>query len=216
MLVHPWDAGTAAEGLALARAHGFGLLIASGRNRDVPIVVPTQFVIDGDGAASEIMLHLARPNPIWQAIEENPTVLLSVAGDWAYVPAAWKVIGDEDPAWGIPTTYYAAVQLVGTATVITDAAGKAEILRRQISAVDDDGGVNMVDPERHTQRLPGILGIRIAVTRVVAKFKYGGNVDAAHRWHVADALERRSNPGDTAALGHLIRRSNDLGEGRPS
>ena len=31
----------------------------------------------------------------------------------AAVPAAWKAIGDEDPTLGIPTTYYAAVQLVG-------------------------------------------------------------------------------------------------------
>ena len=29
---------------------------------------------------------------------ENPTVLLAVAGDWAFVPSAWKAVGDEDPA----------------------------------------------------------------------------------------------------------------------
>ena len=58
-----------------------------------------------------VVLHLARPNPIWDALQENPRVLLSVAGDWAYIPAAWKAIGEEDPRMGVPTTYYGAVQL---------------------------------------------------------------------------------------------------------
>ena len=44
-------------------------------------------------------------------------MVLSVAGDWSYIPSAWKAIGDEDPRFGIPTTYYAGVQLTGTATV---------------------------------------------------------------------------------------------------
>ena len=52
-----------------------------------------------------MLLHLARPNPVWTALDERPVALLSVAGDWAYVPSAWKAVDDEDPALGIPTTY---------------------------------------------------------------------------------------------------------------
>ena len=93
--------------------HGAGFRAPRGRRpgRDVAVVVPTQFVLDGD----DVVLHLARPNPIWAAIEENERVVLSIAGDWAFVPSSWKAIGDEDPARGIPTTYYAAVQLIGAA-----------------------------------------------------------------------------------------------------
>ena len=43
-------------------------------------------------------------------------------------------MGDEDPATGIPTTYYAAVQLTATAEVVDDPAGKAAILRLQQAA----------------------------------------------------------------------------------
>ena len=82
-------------------------------DRDLPVVVPTQFVLEGD----TVWLHLVRANPVFGALAENPRVLLSVADDWAFIPSAWKAIGDEDPALGIPTTYYGAVQLVGTATV---------------------------------------------------------------------------------------------------
>jgi transcriptional regulator len=41
---------------------------------------------------------------------------------------------------------------------------------------------------------------------MTGKFKYGGNVDAAHRTAVADRLVERDGPGDRAARRHLLRR----------
>ena len=199
MLIHRWDAAQDdAEWRAFVLAQGFGHLVAGGGpDRDVPVVVPTQFSLVGD----EVWLHLARPNPVWAAIDENPTVVLSVAGDWAYVPSSWKVVGDEDPRFGIPTTYYAAVQLVGRATVVED---PTEILRAQLADVQPD--VDVVDPAEHGSKLRAIRGLRIAVTDVRAKFKYGGNVDAAHRLAVAERLAARGGPGDAVARRHLLRR----------
>lgn len=203
MLIHPWDAGLSdEEWMDFVRAQGFGHLVAAGRDRAVPIVVPTQFALRD---AHEVVLHLARPNPIWGALDENPNVLLSIAGDWAYVPAAWKAIADEDPRMGIPTTYYAAVQLIGTAQVIDDQDGKAEILRTQLATTEPGSGA--ADPADRGRQLNGIRGIRISVRDVRAKFKYGGNVDDAHRTYVAERLTQRSGPGDAAALRHLRRRT---------
>ncbi len=119
-------------------------------------MVPTQFVLEGD----TVWLHLVRANPMFAALAENPRVLLSVAGDWAFIPSSWKVIGDEDPALGIPTTYYGAVQLAGTATVHderTAPGSVAAILRRQLTSLQP--GVEVADPaEAHAARLLGILG----------------------------------------------------------
>jgi transcriptional regulator len=201
MLVHPWDAGSHdAEWREFVAAQGFGQLIAAGRGRVVPVVVPTQFLLAGD----EVRLHLARPNPIWAAIEENPVVLLSVAGDWSYIPSAWKAIGDEDPALGIPTTYYAAVQLRCRALVIDDNDGKLAILRDQLTELQPD--IPVVDPQVHERKLAGIRGLRLAIDEVAAKFKYGGNVDNQHRQAVAQRLDLRDGPGDARARAHLLRR----------
>lgn len=207
MLVHPWDAPlNPSETWEFVRSQGFGHLVAPGRDRELPVVVPTQFLVVADeGAPPAVVLHLARPNPVWAAVAENPTVMLSVAGDWAYVPSAWKAVGDEDPSLGIPTTYYAAAQLIGTATVATDDAGKLDILRAQLTAYEPD--VPHADPSVHAPRLDGIRGMRISVREVVGKFKYGGNVDEAHRRVVADRLAARNGPGDEAARRHLARRS---------
>ena len=207
MLVHPWDAPLdEAETWDFVRAQGFGHLVAPGRGRELPVVVPTQFVVPpASGGAPVVLLHLARPNPIWAALEESSAVLLSIAGDWAYVPSAWKAIGDEDPALGIPTTYYAAAQLAGDAEVVTDPDTLLDILRAQLATYEPD--LPHADPSVHLRRLPGIRGIRISVREVVGKFKYGGNVDDAHRAAVAERLAERAGPGDVAARRHLQRRS---------
>ncbi|MEJ7584413.1 MAG: FMN-binding negative transcriptional regulator [Acidimicrobiales bacterium] len=204
MLIHGWDeALDEGEWRSFVETHAFGHLVASGRDRDVPVVVPTQFVLIGD----EVLLRLARPNPVWSALEENPNVLLSIAGDWAYIPSSWKAIGEEDPQRGIPTTYYAAVQLVGVAHVIDDVDAVAAVLREQLA--DVQANEPAVDPTEHGSRLRAIRSLRMDVGEVRAKFKYGGNVDTAHREAVREHLHQRQAPGDAAALVHLERRLPD-------
>ncbi len=180
---------------------GFGHLIAAGSGRLVPVVVPTQFVLRGDA----VLLHVAGPNPILDAIGEQPRVVLSVAGDWAYIPSDWKVVGDEDPLLGIPTTYYGAVQLEGTARVDDEPEAVAAVLRLQLAALQP--AVAIGDPGRtHPAKLRSIRAITVSVDEVRAKFKYGGNVDGAHRQAVIGALRERGGPGDAAAAGHAARR----------
>jgi transcriptional regulator len=192
-------------------SQGFGHLVAAGRGREVPVVVPTQFVLEGD----EVILHLVGKNPIFEAIDEQPRVLLSVAGDWAFIPSAWKAIGEEDPLLGVPTTYYAAVQVEGTATIMADPSDVAGVLRRQLAALQP--GVEISDPlTAHEALLRTIRAIRIVIEEVRAKFKYGGNVDVAHREAVIAALERRGRPGDLAAARQTRRRIDTLGASAPT
>jgi transcriptional regulator len=180
---------------------GFGHLVAQGPDGDVPVVTPTQFVLDGD----DVLAHAAAPNPILGALERQRRGLLSVAGDWAFIPSSWKAIGDEDPTRGIPTTYYAAVQLSGPIDVVFEPDAVAALLRRQLARLQPD--VEIVDPAvGHAAKLAGIRGIVLHVEHVVAKFKFGGNVDEAHRLGVIERLESRGAPGDDAALVHARRR----------
>ena len=210
MLVHPWDAPlNDDEVVEFVRSQGFGHLVAPGA-REVPVVVPTQFVLaDEIGTAGfpDVLLHLARPNPVWDAFDERPIAVLSIAGDWAYVPSAWKAIHDEDPALCIPTTYYAAAQLVADFDVVDDDEGKLAVLRRQLATLEPN--VAHADPSVHLRKLSGIRGVRLRVREVIGKFKYGGNVDADHRNAVADHLAERNGPGDNAARSHLLRREAD-------
>jgi transcriptional regulator len=181
-------------------SQGFGHFVARG-NGEYPVVVPSQFVLDGD----EILAHFVARNAIFDALQADPRAVLSVAGDWAFIPSAWKAIDDEDPLLGIPTTYYAAVQLRGRVEVLEDPARVASILRRQLGAIQPD--IPAADPEEaHLARLRTIHAIVLHVEEVSAKFKYGGNVDEEHRRAVIRHLEERRGPGDAAAARHTARR----------
>jgi len=186
---------------AFVTDQGFGHLVAAGHGRPLPVVVPTQFVVTED----HVVLHLMKANPIFAALAENPRAVLSVAGDWAFIPGAWKAIGDEDRALGIPTTYYGAVQISGECTVETDPEDVAATLALQLEALDPNGVY--VDPREHGPKLGLIRGIRLSIDEVRAKYKYGANVDPAHRDAVAEHLTTRAGPGDLAALVHLEHRT---------
>ena len=98
-------------------AHPFGTLIAPGIDRDLPVVVPTHVHFDGEHA---ILLHLAKANPVWKALRENPRCMFSVVTAVTYVPTSWEAPPGTDPSWGIPTSHYASVQLDCTASPTED------------------------------------------------------------------------------------------------
>ncbi|AHH95204.1 FMN-binding negative transcriptional regulator [Kutzneria albida] len=202
MLIHPWDAAQHdTEWRDWLSTHDFGQLIAPGAGRDLPVVVPTHFRYDGERT---VLLHLARPNPVWHALDEHPRALLAVTGDYTYVPAAWNAAEDTDPAQGVPTSYYAAVHLECDVRVLDDPAVKAELLNAQLAHFEPGSGRHPVTPDERL--LKGIRGIELTVTAVRAKFKYGGNRSEADRARISERLRERNGFLDAEARGHLTRR----------
>ena len=79
------------------------------------------------------------------------------------------------------------------------------MLRRQLAVLQPD--VDVADPAvEHRHKLAAIRGLVLHVETVTARFKYGGNVDEAHRRAVHDRLEARGGPGDAAAATRVARR----------
>jgi len=201
VLIHRHDAAlTDAEWRAFLADHDFGELIVPGAGRDLPVVVPTHFVYDGD---KTVLLHLARPNPVWEALAERPRALLSVFGAYTYIPGHWNQ--DE---YGVPTSYYAAVQLACDAEVLDDPAQIAAILERQLAHFQPEGKHAPVEPgdNRYGKLLGSIRGIRLSVTDVRAKFKFGANRTVEHRKVVAAKLAERGRPLDIEARANVMRR----------
>ncbi len=206
MLIHPWDQATREEWQGVLAAADFGQLITAGHVDGYPVVVPTHFLYDGDAT---VLLHLARPNPVWKALDADPHVVLALTGDYTYVEAEWNTEPGSDPTYGVPTSYYTAVQLLCRAEVVDDPAEKAEILAAQLGhfePADSTRATPTPDNESDRRQLPGIRGLRLTIESVRAKMKYGGNKSAGHRQEIAERLAVRDGPMDSAARGHLLRR----------
>ncbi|MFF6888890.1 FMN-binding negative transcriptional regulator [Streptomyces sp. NPDC012421] len=211
MLIHPWDAPTDdTEWRTWLARHDFGQLAVNGLPGDPPWVQPAHFRYEAEpGPYGRALLHLARPNPLWRALEADPRVLLSVVDDYVYAPGPWTAPEGAPAEHGTPTSYYAAVQLRCAARVVDDPGEKAELLNRQVAHFQPDGGTARVAPGEAPfgRLLPGIRGLVLEVTEVRAKFKYAGNKPAATRERIADRLAERAGPGDLAARAHQLRRS---------
>ncbi len=206
MLIRKHDAAIADdEWKAFLGARDFGELIASGRGRDVPVVVPTHFIYDGDHT---IRLHLAVPNPVWDALAENPLALVSVYGDYSYIPTQWNANPGAPVEYGVPTSYYAAVQAVVRIRAVDDPDELTEILRAQLAHFQPEGGHAEVRPDNdYGKQLGGIRGIVCTIEEVRAKFKYGGNKSVEHRLRIADHLAERGQGHDGGARVQLLRRT---------
>jgi len=150
-----------------------------------------------------VLLHLARLNPVWKAIVERPRALLSVFGAYAYIPGHWNQ--DE---YGVPTSYYAAVQLACDIEATDDNAELAEILEHQLAHFQPEGQHAPVEPgdNPYGKKLSAIRGLRLTVTDVRAKFKFGGNRTLQHREAVAQKLDERGRGLDGEARGYALTR----------
>jgi transcriptional regulator len=157
VFIQPWDAALEpAEWQEwVAGTDRFGVLAVNNVDPgQAPLIVPTHFTVAGD----ELLLHLARPNPVWPHLEAAAEVCVAVTGDYAYIPTCWRArtgIPEED---GVPTSYYASVQFVCSPTVVDDAEGKAAILAAQLADLQPEGRHADVstDAPPYGRMLPGI------------------------------------------------------------
>jgi transcriptional regulator len=212
MLIHPWDASGPDEWRDwLGTSAPFGQLCVNNSDpREAPLVLPTHAVLEG----TELLVHLARPNPVWDHIAERPRVRFSVIGDYAYIPSTWRAKAGDADEDGVPTSYYAAVQFVCDATIIDDPAEKADLLRRQLAHLQPQGDHAEVAANQppYGRMLPGIRGLRLQVVDVIAKFKFDDHNPTDHRVRVATNLAARAEPHDPGAAAQQLRRLAERGE----
>lgn len=215
MFIHPWDAAIddAEWREWVAGTDCFGTLVVNNADpAQAPIAVPTHFTLAGD----ELLLHLARPNPIWRHLEAATEVRMSMVGDYAFIPSFWRNRAGGPDEDGVPTSYYAAVQFVARPSIVDDPQGKVDILAAQLGDLQPHGPhpTLAVDEGPYARMLSGIRGIRLAVLHVDAKFKFDDHNPVDHRERVSANLEERNLGRDAGAAVQQRRRLAAIGEWR--
>lgn len=206
MLITQYDAAQSPdEWRQFLSTHDFGQLIAPGAGRAFPLLNPAHYWFDG---TDTLALHLARHNPIWSALEENPQAIFSVISAYVFIPTPWNTDPGTAVEWSAPTSYYAAVQARGRVSILDDLDEIASVLRRQMARMQPEGGYASIEPgdTPFGHMLAGIRAISFHIEDVEAKWKFGGNHTFEHQAMIAEHLAQRAGCFDDEARAHQLRR----------
>jgi transcriptional regulator len=147
--------------------------------------------------------HVARANPHWQHLAGRASIAI-FHGPHAYVSPSWY----GEPAAMVPTWNYAVVHMHGVAALVDDAEGKRAIVEELTGRFESSRDAPwhlQLEGDRLNAMLGAIVGFRIAVTRVDAKFKMSQNRSAADRARVTAALATESDADAIATADWMSR-----------
>ncbi|CAI0823814.1 FMN-binding negative transcriptional regulator [Serratia liquefaciens] len=193
--------------IALVRANPLGMLISQGEQGLVADPLP--FLIDADEQGNVLLrAHLSRANSHWRLLQAASECLVIFQGRDGYISPGWyetkRRSGKVVPTWN-----YSVVQLRGTPRITED----ARWLRQQLEGLTalQEGRQpepwRMEDAPAHyiAAQIQGIVGIEIAVTERLGKWKMSQNRSAddadgviaglragdSDQQQLADEVERR-------------------------
>ena len=175
---------------------GFATLITAADGEPMLSHVPVLVEHGADGPVAAIG-HVAAANPHAALLGSGPALLV-FQGPSGYVSPNWYTA----PAQSVPTWNYIAVHLHGTIDRLDTLAQKREIVdalsARHEAALPQPWTSDKMAPQLLEKMLGAIVGFRLRVTRVDAKFKLSQNRSAADRDGVLRGLASRETASDSA------------------
>ena len=188
----------------LIRAYPFATLImTTGSGVEVnhlPLYLDDQGVLNG---------HLARANPLWQAVQP---VMAVFHGPHAYVTPSWYATKAQT-GMVVPTWNYVVAHVRGTLRVIEDAywlrAHLAALTAQQEAAFEqpwqlEDAPAGFID-----KLMQAVVGIEIEVTQLTGKWKVSQNQPLPNQLGVLQGLNA-SEGAHGKAMAEIVRVVNHL------
>jgi transcriptional regulator len=179
----------------VVREHPLGALVTCGEAGLDANHIPFEFDPE-DGPHGKLTAHVARANPVWQQCPTGTRVLVIFRGAEAYVSPNWYPSKHETHQQ-VPTWNYEVVHAHGLITIRDDErfvrGMVARLTRRHEAAEPKPWKMSDAAPEYIDEELRHIVGIEIAVTSLVGKFKLSQNRDERDRLSAADTLAVRGH-----------------------
>jgi transcriptional regulator len=169
---------------AFVRANPFATLVSVIGGGIFATHVP--MLADGDLAAGGVLLgHVAKANDHIRAFDGASESLMIFQGPHAYVSPTWYASSPAVPTWN-----YSAVHVYGVLSPMT----RGETARFVGRLTDHFEGSHTVTaslpPDYKADMVENIVGFRLAISRVEAKFKMSQNRPAEDAPRVVDRLSR--------------------------
>ena len=187
----------------LIAEHPLGALVVRGPTGLDANHIPFELLPD-QGPHGTLIAHVARANPVWRELRDGDEALVIFRAEHAYVSPNWYPSKHEAHRQ-VPTWNYRVVHVHGKASVRDDErfvrGVVARLTRRHEAATGDAKPWKMTDSDAAyiDDMLTRIVGIEVAIERVVGKWKLSQNKDARDREGAAEALAVR-NPAMAASI----------------
>jgi transcriptional regulator len=182
-----------ATALAFMRANPFAILVSN--SAGAPFATHVPVVLHEAGDHLTIRGHVAKANPHWQYLQNDPTCLMIFHGPHAYISPS-----NYDTREAVPTWNYGAVHTYGTAKTFAEPEHLLHMLHDLIPTFDaayEQQWGSLTDAYRQ-RMLSHIVGFEIAVTSIEAKLKLSQNRTRNEQQRVINSL---SSAPDTAVSG---------------
>jgi len=180
---------------ALIRARPFATVVASRAHgldaEHLPLLLDAS-----RGPYGVLQGHVARANPVWQALNEGTQVLAIFQGPHHYISPSWYPAKVEHGRV-VPTWNYVVVHGHGTLRWIQDPDWLRDLLDRlttsQEAQRERPWHLDDAPPEFVTRMLEGIVGFEISLSALNGKCKLSQNRSATDQAGVVAGLLAESN-----------------------
>jgi transcriptional regulator len=169
------------------------------------MVAHLPFLLDrARGPKGTLLLHVARANPIREALEKAVPVVAVFRGPHGYVSPGWYTSRDEVPTWN-----YAVVHAHGVPRPLSDGellaalSGLAAVHER---GMPDPWTLADLTPETMGELFPAIAGFAVEITALEGKLKLSQNRRPEDREGALRGLRERGAPGDEELVALMMRR----------
>ena len=165
------------------RANPFAILVSN--TTDGPFATHVPVVIHEDGDRVALRGHVAKANPHWHHLEQQPLCLVIFHGPHAYISPANYVTHENVPTWN-----YGAVHAYGNARVYSaheDLLAMLHDLIPTFEAAYRQQWDSLSETYR-TRMLSHIVGFEITLTKIEGKFKLSQNRTPEEQQNVIDSL----------------------------
>lgn len=186
----------------LMREHPLATLVIAGDDgldaNHIPLLYDAT-----DGEHGTLRGHVARANPLWQALASGRPALAIFHGPQAYVSPSWYP-SKQEHGKVVPTWNYAVVHAHGIARAIDDAGWLRQLLVRLTDAHEQHRpspwGLHDAPIDFTDQLLRAIVGIELPVSRLIGKWKVSQNRATADREGVIAGLQADGQTASAALV----------------
>jgi transcriptional regulator len=185
-----FEQGDLAQVHQLIERHPLGILVNQDGGSIAANHLPFQFSAD-ENQHGILRAHVAKANPVWQALTRSSEVLVIFQGPEAYISPSWYPSKQNNPKV-VPTWNYTAVHIQATATIKQD----PESLRSHLEHLVQQHEAPLPQPwaiadapeDFISNLLNHIVGIKLVVTNIEAKWKASQNQPEINVKGVVDGL----------------------------